>query len=746
MSQHEELQNAVSYLRDSFAKADIDLDFSVKSVELLDQVLDDAFENGQVKNPEGSFAQQQGIILFGMAGYVAEVVIRQTKNARLTFDPKDDNWYVNFLLTGENGWSMRPGQRLVKRVHDGAEAGLHAYTLAAIEHFNKGAEPAKKPWWKFWLIAAALVPRAVTAQTNPLPTRWTAVAQQAAIPLSEYPRPQLRRTQWLCLNGPWDYQGGPQAPGALHPDAPATFTAAPEKIRVPFCPESTLSGIHRKQEINMWYRKVVRLPATWRGKNVLLHFGAVDHEATVFVNGKKAGSHAGGYDGFTVDITPYLHPGADTLVVAAHDPNDGRTPSGKNGPRGDYTFTSGIWQTVWLEPVAEDYIKSIRLTPDVTGHRLKITVDAVGGAITAVALDGEQVVAKATGAIDLDLPIAHPRLWSPDTPFLYTLHLTLTDAAGRVTDAVDSYFGMRDIRLGKLDGVIRPLLNGRFVMQLGLLDQGYWPDGVETAPTDEALASDLRFAKKAGFNLIRKHMKTEPQRFYYWADKLGLFIWQDMPAIWYQDEDTATVRETYRKELKAVIDEHYNSPSIIAWVPFNENWGAFDVREITDWVKAYDPSRLVNGNSGFNNNPTYQKAYGDPGNGDFVDTHIYVGPYHASVPDHRRAASLGEFGGVGLFVRGHMWPVENNAYAYEPTPAALTDRYVLLMEEVEQLMKYRGLSVAIYTQTTDVEHEVNGLLTYDRAVEKMQTDRVRAVNAAIVAESKTLPDTGAVRK
>jgi hypothetical protein len=269
-------------------------------------------------------------------------------------------------------------------------------------------------------------------------------------------------------------------------------------------------------------------------------------------------------------------------------------------------------------------------------------------------------------------------------------------------------------------------------MQLGLLDQGYWPDGVLTPPTEEALKFDMQFTKNAGFNLIRKHMKTEPQRFYYWADKLGLFVWQDMPAIWYQDEDTASTRTEFRKELKTLIDQHYNSPSIITWVPFNENWGAFDVREITNWLKQYDPSRLVNGNSGFNNNPSYQKAYGDPGNGDFVDTHIYVGPYGASKPDDHRAASLGEFGGVGLFVRDHMWPVHNNAYDYEPTRSRLTDRYVFLLDEVEQLMKYKGLSVAIYTQTTDVEHEVNGILTYDRSVEKMETGRVRAVNEAVI--------------
>jgi hypothetical protein len=551
----------------------------------------------------------------------------------------------------------------------------------------------------------------------------------------------LQRSQWLCLNGIWNYQGGQTVGSANNPDNALAFPAQTEKIRVPFCPESVLSGIKRKQEVNMWYQRHFTLPAAWRGKQILLHFEAVDHQATVFVNGQKAGSHAGGYDGFSFDITALLHKGANSLVVAAYDANDGRTPSGKNGPRGDYTFTSGIWQTVWLEPVNRDYIQTVRLLPDLAGKRLKVDVKASGVArIRATVLAGNQEVARAEGPAGTAfyVPMVNPKPWSPDSPYLYTVKLTLQAANGSVTDEIRSYVGMRDVSLGKVNGVVRPLLNGQFVMQLGLLDQGYWPDGILTAPTDEALKFDIAFTKKAGYNLIRKHMKTEPQRFYYWADKLGLLVWQDMPASWYPDADTLITRGAFRRELKALIDTHYNAPSIIAWVPFNENWGAFDVRAITDWVKAYDPSRLVNGNSGFNNNPDYQTAYGDPRNGDFVDTHIYVGPTKASEPDSQRAASLGEFGGVGLFVRDHMWPVENNAYAYEPTKTALTDRYVLLLNQVEQLMRYRGLSVAIYTQTTDVEHEVNGLLTYDRAIEKVAIDRVRAVNQAVIKASYRL--------
>ncbi|QHS58891.1 glycoside hydrolase family 2 protein [Chitinophaga agri] len=590
------------------------------------------------------------------------------------------------------------------------------------------------------LIHSVFIQQSV-AQEAKLPTQWTKEAMTSVVPFPEYPRPQLERKEWLCLNGTWDYMGGKQVASALHPVKPVTFNAQPEKIRVPYCPESVLSGIERKQEINMWYRRTFELPAAWKGKQVLMHFDAVDHDATLFVNGEKAGSHAGGYSSFQLNITPFLKAGTNTLVVAAHDANDGRTPSGKNGPRGDYTFTSGIWQSVWLEPVNAHYIKNIRLLPDLENSRLEVFVDAAPGQVTATATEGKKVVSATTGRAGtrLYIPIKEPNLWSPDAPFLYDLQITLADSKGHITDEISSYFGMRDIKLGKVDGVIRPLLNGQFVMQVGLLDQGYWPDGILTAPTEEALKYDIEFTKKAGFNLIRKHMKTEPKRFYYWADKVGLLVWQDMPAIWYQHEDTARNRSVFRKELHELIDDLYNAPSIITWVPFNENWGAFDVKEITDWVKQLDPSRLVNGNSGFNNNPDYQQPAGDPGNGDFVDTHIYVGPYGASKPDGKRAASLGEFGGVGLFVRGHMWPVENNAYAYEPTKDRLTDRYILLMDQVEQLMKYQGLSIAIYTQTTDVEHEVNGILTYDRAVEKMDIKRVRAVNEAVIKAAK---DTG----
>ncbi len=581
-----------------------------------------------------------------------------------------------------------------------------------------------------------------------LPTRWTKTAMAAAVPFAEYPRPQLQRTDWLCLNGSWNYIGGKDVATTLNPEKVIDFGSSTGKIKVPYCPESVLSGVKRKQEINMWYQRTVDIPANWKEKDIIIHFEAVAHQATLFVNGKKVGSHAGSYDEFNFNITPFLTTGKNTLTVAVYDLNDGRVPSGKSGPRGDYTFCSGIWQTVWLEPVSKNYIQNITLLPDLDNSRLKVQVNTSGqGNVTAIALDGKKVVAQttSTGGTAFYLPIASPKLWSPDSPFLYDLKISLQDASGAKVDEVKSYFGMRDIKLGKINGVNRPLINGKFIMQLGLLDQGYWPDGILTPSSEEALKFDVEFTKKAGYNLIRKHMKTEPQRFYYYADKMGLLVWQDMPAIWYQHEDTTRVRTQWRKEYKTLIDQHYNSPSIITWVPFNENWGAFDVPSITAWTKKYDPSRLVNGNSGFNNNPGYQKAEGDPKNGDYVDTHIYVGPDGASRPDKDRAASLGEFGGIGLFVRGHMWPVRNDAYDYEPTKARLTDRYVMLMDKVEQLMKYRGLSVAIYTQTTDVEHEVNGVLTYDREFEKMEVERIKAVHQAVIQAGYKIAETVAAK-
>ncbi len=574
-----------------------------------------------------------------------------------------------------------------------------------------------------------------------LPTPWSAEALTAEIPLSEYPRPQMERTNWLCLNGTWDYMGGSELADPSQAETPIAFGDKIEKIRVPFVPESELSGIKRDAEINMWYRRMINIPEKWNGKRILLHFGAVDRIATVFLNGKKVGSHIGGYTNFSFDITDHLTSGDNTLVVGAYDPNDGKAASGKNGPYGDYTFSSGIWQTVWMEPVDSHPIAQLKMIPDLKNSRLEITASGSDGLkVVATAYDRGKEVSKAEGSANQNfyLPVNDPKLWSPDDPFLYDLRLQLINGQGDVVDEVKSYFGMRSTSLGEVDGHTRTLLNDKFVLQLGLLDQGYWPDGVLTAPTDAALLYDIELAKKTGFNVIRKHIKTEPQRWYYHCDRLGIIVWQDMPNIWEPDGvDSVAVRAQFRAEWKEIIDQHISSPSVLVWVPFNENWGAFEVKDITDWTKQYDPSRLVNGNSGYNYAPGYRPAYGDPHNGDFVDLHNYgdINERHTPQPEKNRASSIGEFGGKGLFVRGHMWPVRNNSYQILANEELLTDTYTMLITEVEQMVKYWGLSSAIYTQTTDVEHEINGLVTYDRRVEKMNFEKVRNINESVIKES-----------
>ena len=576
-----------------------------------------------------------------------------------------------------------------------------------------------------------------------LPTPWTEEAWKAEVPLPEYPRPQMVRSEWLNLNGTWDYMGGKELAHPMEVATPPSFPAIPEKIKVPFPPESELSGIARKAETNLWYKRSFIIPKSWKGKNILLHFGAVDRLTSVFVNGKRVGTHTGGYDAFNMDITEFLKSGENVLVVGAYDPNDGKAACGKNGSRGDYVYTSGIWQTVWLEPVEKQYISALKLIPDVKNNRLELIVEAnqAGLQVKAVADDGTSQISEAVGSSNkrFYLPVKNPRLWNTDDPFLYGLKLQLKNAKGKVVDEVDSYFGMRSVSMEMVDSVMRPMINGEFVFQIGLLDQGYWPDGAFTAPTEEALLYDIELAKRTGFNVIRKHIKVEPQRWYYHCDRLGLLVWQDMPNLWEPDDvDSLAVRQQFRDELKVMIDQHLSSPSIVMWVPFNENWGAFEVTDITNWVKNYDKTRLVNGNSGFNYAPGYRKAYGDPGNGDFVDRHHYgkITPKALPKPDGKRAASLGEFGGKGLFVRGHMWPVRNDAYEMMINKEQLSDTYVWMLNELEQMIKYFGLSTAIYTQTTDVEHEVNGLVTYDRQVEKMDFQKVKDINQTVIQSTR----------
>jgi hypothetical protein len=397
---------------------------------------------------------------------------------------------------------------------------------------------------------------------------------------------------------------------------------------------------------------------------------------------------------------------------------------------------------VWLESVPRRYITDIVITPNVARSLVKVRAKTFGETErvqVAVMVNGKTVNAASgsgTNEIEISIPDAH--LWSPNDPFLYDLKVQLVDRKGKVLDEVGSYFGLRSVSLGTVAGKLRTLLNGKFVFQMGPLDQGYWPDGIHTAPTDAALKYDLEVIKKLGFNLVRKHAKLEPQRWYYWADKLGLLVWQDMPSMWYPETQPGRTHAQFEHEWQTIIQQHYNSPAIVAWVPFNENWGAYDVARITDWTKTLDPTRLVNGNTGYNNAPGYRHPPGDPGNGDFDDLHIYVGPGHPPEPSATRAAALGEYGGVGLLVPGHMWPVENNAYEMQPSVEALTECYEGLQTALQQLVKDKGLGAAIYTQTTDVEHEVNGFLTYDRKFEKMDFDKVRAANEAVFSTAESI--------
>nr|WP_201784495.1 PA14 domain-containing protein [Nonomuraea pusilla] len=544
-----------------------------------------------------------------------------------------------------------------------------------------------------------------------LRTRWAADVDRNR-PLPEYPRPQLARDRWRNLNGVWQF-----AP-AKEGEAAPIGRDLPERIVVPYPVESQLSGIGRHED-RMWYRRTFEVPRSWRGERVLLHLDAVDWESTVYVNGRQVGTHKGGYGRVTVDVTAALRTsGPQELVVGVSDPSDrGAQALGKQrlAPGGIwYTTNSGIWQTVWIEPVARDHVERVDTVPDLRGEAVYVTVRGTGtGPVTVTARDGRRVVGTVTGRVgqELRLPVPDPRLWSPDDPFLYRLTVQLRK------DKVESYVGMRSISLSGN----RMLLNGRPVFQLGPLDQGFWPDGIYTAPTDEALRYDLEQTKALGFNAVRKHVKVEPDRWYYHADRLGLLVWQDMPSTVRADD-----RLQFEAELRELVDQHRSSPSIVMWVPFNEGWGQYDQARIADLVKSWDPSRLVDNMSGINCCGAV-----DGGNGDVKDFHIYPGPGNPGKPSGARANVIGEYGGLGLPLIGHTWSGGGWGYAVEPDPEALTTRYVDMAKALERLHACDQLSAAIYTQTTDVETELNGLMTYDRAVTKPDVGRVRDANRAL---------------
>ena len=556
--------------------------------------------------------------------------------------------------------------------------------------------------------------------------------------LPEYPRPIMERNDWKNLNGLWKYaitKKGDPTPAAYQGD-----------ILVPFAVESSLSGVGKmiNEKEELWYQRTFDIPSAWRGKQILLHFGAVDWKAEVWVNDVKVGEHTGGFTPFYFDITSVLNKGNNDLVVKVWDPSDrGEQPRGKQiaNPHGIwYTPVTGIWQTVWLEPVATQYITNLKTTPDIDNNSVKVEVAAnttSADKVEVKVFDGKNLVAKGAALngvpVELTMP-ANAKLWSPDSPFLYNMEVTLYKD-GKAIDQVKSYTAMRkySIRKGQ-NGITRLQLNNKDYFQFGPLDQGWWPDGLYTAPTDEALVYDLKKTKDFGYNMVRKHVKVEPARWYTHCDQLGLIVWQDMPnggpSPQWQARNyfngtevirSAASEANYRKEWKEIIDCLYSYPSIAVWVPFNEAWGQFKTPEIVAWTKEYDPSRLVNPASGGNHYTC----------GDILDLHHYPGP-NMFLYDPRRATVLGEYGGIGLVVEGNTWVNDKKNWGYVKfnTSDEVTNEYIKYGKYLLELIR-KGFSAAVYTQTTDVEGEINGLMTYDRKVIKMNEAKVREINQQI---------------
>ena len=556
--------------------------------------------------------------------------------------------------------------------------------------------------------------------------------------LPEYPRPIMERNDWKNLNGLWKYaitKKGDPTPAAYQGD-----------ILVPFAVESSLSGVGKmiNEKEELWYQRTFDVPSAWRGKQILLHFGAVDWKAEVWVNDVKVGEHTGGFTPFYFDITSVLNKGNNDLVVKVWDPSDrGEQPRGKQiaNPHGIwYTPVTGIWQTVWLEPVATQYITNLKTTPDIDNNSVKVEVAAnttSADKVEVKVFDGKNLVAKGAALNGVPVELAMPtnaKLWSPDSPFLYNMEVTLYKD-GKAIDQVKSYTAMRkySIRKGQ-NGITRLQLNNKDYFQFGPLDQGWWPDGLYTAPTDEALVYDLKKTKDFGYNMVRKHVKVEPARWYTHCDQLGLIVWQDMPnggpSPQWQARNYFNGREVirsaaseanYRKEWKEIIDCLYSYPSIAVWVPFNEAWGQFKTPEIVAWTKEYDPSRLVNPASGGNHYTC----------GDILDLHHYPGP-NMFLYDPRRATVLGEYGGIGLVVEGNTWVNDKKNWGYVKfnTSDEVTNEYIKYGKHLLELIQ-KGFSAAVYTQTTDVEGEINGLMTYDRKVIKMNEAKVREINQQI---------------
>jgi hypothetical protein len=582
-------------------------------------------------------------------------------------------------------------------------------------------------------IVPEIIRNATNASTQRLMTEW-GESLDTDQPLPEYPRPQQMREQWLNLNGPWEFAG------AAEGEQPVFGEALPEQIIVPFPVESQLSGLERHED-HMFYRKLVTVPQDWNigsGQRLKLNFGAVDHHATVWVNGQQVAEHSGGYTAFSADITDAVsESGEQEIVVAVTDTTGPNQPIGKQTPNPGgikYTESSGIWQTVWLEPVPDVAIDDIVTTPQPKTE--SVAVEVVSGtasadaSVTATAFDDKgKEVGTVTGPANstLTLPVKKPHLWSPDDPYLYDLDVTLTQGAS--TDSIGSYFGMRSVGIENVGGFPKLVLNGEPIFSLAMLDQGFWPDGLHTAPSDEALRFDLEAQKDLGFNAVRKHIKMEPARWYYHADRLGLLVWQDFVSA---DITNEQGQEAFLTEGRRMMEQLHNFPSIIGWVVFNEGWGEWDreaTGRIAESVKEADPTRIVNAHSGVN----CCASKGDSGKGDIIDHHDYVNN-DPPFPDATRAAMDGEHGGFTLRTPGHMWPGTPAAiYSGVPDKAALTAKYVENTETFYLAAAGAELSGSVYTQITDLENELNGLWTYDRREIKVDPGPVREINRRVIA-------------
>lgn len=559
--------------------------------------------------------------------------------------------------------------------------------------------------------------------------------------LQEYPRPQLVRDRWINLNGLWEY--------AITP-----VDAVPEKmgghILVPFAVESALSGVGRSvtEHDALWYEREFSVPKDWAGSRIMLNFGAVDWKAEVYVNDELAGCHTGGYAPFSFDVTDLLLQGkTNSLKVKVTDGTDSWfQPRGKqvSEPEGIwYTAVTGIWQTVWMEPVSESYVKSYNVVADIDASVAKVSVNAVlaeGDACEVVIMENGNVINKGRGTeVVLDVP--QMKLWSPDSPYLYDVEINIV-RDGAVVDHVSGYAAMREISCERdADGYKRMCLNGEPLFQYGTLDQGWWPDGLYTAPSDEALAFDIQKTKEFGFNMIRKHVKVEPARWYWHCDRLGMLVWQDMPSIEDNQEnvwgnrayDTGTDypvtqegKDNYYKEWGEVIAAFKGFPCIVVWVPFNEAWGQFDTEEVVRFTRAQDPTRLINYASGGN----FVRC-----SGDILDLHNYPHP-DMYLYDKDYINVLGEYGGIGWPVEGHLWqPDRNWGYVQFKSADEVLDTYEKYAEMLIDLID-DGFAGAIYTQTTDVEIEVNGLMTYDRKVVKLDQERLHAINTKVIESMK----------